>query len=47
MKLAIIGTGYAGLLVGACFADFGNEVTCVDKLTDKINALNNHQIPHL
>ena len=40
MRVAIIGSGYVGLVSGACFADFGHEVTCVDKDPEKINALN-------
>ena len=35
MRVAMIGTGYVGLVSGACFADFGHEVTCVDKDTEK------------
>ena len=36
MKICMIGTGYVGLVSGACFADLGNEVICVDKNADKI-----------
>src|SRR5216683_2017501 len=36
MRIAMIGTGYVGLVSGACFADFGHQVTCVDKDADKI-----------
>ena len=39
MRIAMIGTGYVGLVSGACFADFGHQVTCVDKDGDKIAAL--------
>ncbi len=39
MRVAMIGTGYVGLVSGACFADFGHEVTCVDKDAGKIDAL--------
>ena len=39
MRVAMIGTGYVGLVSGACFADFGHEVTCVDKDTAKVAAL--------
>ena len=45
MKICIIGTGYVGLVTGACFADLGNNVFCVDKNKEKINLLNNGQIP--
>jgi UDPglucose 6-dehydrogenase len=40
MRIAMIGTGYVGLVSGACLADFGHEVTCVDKDAGKIDALN-------
>jgi len=45
MRIAMIGTGYVGLVSGACFADFGHHVTCVDKDTDKIAALRRGEIP--
>jgi UDPglucose 6-dehydrogenase len=45
MKIAMIGTGYVGLVSGACFADFGNQVTCVDKDAAKIAALARGEIP--
>tara|TARA_B100001123_G_scaffold324234_1_gene364156 strand:+ start:283 stop:1569 length:1287 start_codon:yes stop_codon:yes gene_type:complete len=41
----MIGTGYVGLVSGACFADLGNSVWCVDKNVEKINLLNNKEIP--
>jgi UDPglucose 6-dehydrogenase len=41
MRVAMIGTGYVGLVSGACFADFGHDVTCVDRDKGKIDALNN------
>ena len=40
MRVAMIGTGYVGLVSGACFADFGHEVTCVDKDASKVATLN-------
>ena len=45
MRIAMIGTGYVGLVSGACFADFGHQVTCVDKDGDKIEALRRGEIP--
>src|SRR5689334_15087485 len=45
MRVAMIGTGYVGLVSGACFADFGHEVTCVDKDTSKIAALGRGEVP--
>src|SRR5262249_30556273 len=39
MKIAVIGTGYVGLVVGACLAENGNDVICVDKDQDKISTL--------
>lgn len=45
MKIAVVGTGYVGLVVGACFAENGNEVICVDNDTSKIRALRRGKIP--
>jgi UDPglucose 6-dehydrogenase len=45
MRIAMIGTGYVGLVSGACFADFGHHVTCVDKDGGKIAALLRGEIP--
>jgi UDPglucose 6-dehydrogenase len=45
MRIAIIGTGYVGLVSGACFADFGHQVVCVDKDGSKIDALARGEIP--
>jgi UDPglucose 6-dehydrogenase len=45
MHVAMIGTGYVGLVSGACFADFGHEVTCVDKDRAKIAALERGEMP--
>ena len=45
MRVAMIGTGYVGLVSGACFADFGHEVVCVDKDTAKIAALERGEMP--
>ena len=45
MKITIIGTGYVGLITGVCFADSGNQVTCVDNNTEKVTALQQGKIP--
>ena len=45
MRVTMIGAGYVGLVSGACFADFGHHVTCVDKDATKIAALNRGEIP--
>ncbi|MBV1886597.1 MAG: UDP-glucose/GDP-mannose dehydrogenase family protein [Parvibaculaceae bacterium] len=45
MRIAMIGTGYVGLVSGACFADFGHEVVCIDKDASKIDQLNRGEIP--
>ena len=45
MRVAMIGTGYVGLVSGACFADFGHTVTCIDKDAGKIDRLKQGEIP--
>ena len=45
MRIAMIGTGYVGLVSGACFADFGHDVVCIDKDVGKIDALKNGIMP--
>jgi UDPglucose 6-dehydrogenase len=45
MKIAVVGSGYVGLVAGACFAENGNEVTCVDKDPAKIRLLQRGKIP--
>ena len=45
MRITMVGTGYVGLVSGACFADFGHQVTCVDKNAEKIAALKRGEIP--
>src|SRR5215470_28189 len=45
MRIAVIGTGYVGLVSGACISEFGVDVTCVDKDEDKIARLKAGEIP--
>ena len=45
MKLAVVGTGYVGLVTGACFAEMGNHVVCVDVDTEKLARLHRGEIP--
>src|SRR5258706_14979211 len=45
MRVAVIGSGYVGLVAGTCFSDSGNDVTCVDIDEKKITALRNGEIP--
>ncbi len=45
MRIAMIGTGYVGLVSGVCFSDFGHEVICVDKVAQKIDMLNQGEVP--
>ena len=45
MKISIIGTGYVGLVTGACLAELGNHVTCMDKSKNKVRDLDNGSIP--
>ena len=45
MKIAMIGTGYVGLVSGVCFSDFGHDVVCVDKAPGKIEMLERGEVP--
>lgn len=45
MKLTVVGTGYVGLVSGTSFAELGNDVICVDKIPEKVDRLNNGEIP--
>ncbi len=45
MKIAVVGTGYVGLVTGTCFSELGNHVTCVDIDEEKIKNLNDRKIP--
>jgi len=44
-SITVVGTGYVGLVTGACLADFGNHVTCVDSDASKIERLRNLELP--
>ena len=45
MNVAVIGTGYVGLVTGTCLADFGHSVVCVDNASARVDALRNGRIP--
>jgi UDPglucose 6-dehydrogenase len=45
MKVAVVGTGYVGLVQGTCLAESGNDVICVDKITAKVEGLTQGQVP--
>ena len=45
MNICMVGTGYVGLVTGACLADFGMDVVCVDKDAEKIAALQRGEVP--
>ena len=45
MRIAVVGTGYVGLVAGACFAENGNDVVCVDKDEAKVRMLRRGKIP--
>ena len=45
MKIAMVGSGYVGLVSGACFADFGHDIVCIDKDPDKIARLQGSEMP--
>jgi UDPglucose 6-dehydrogenase len=45
MHICVIGTGYVGLVTGACFAEFGVQVACVDNVVSKIAMLQEGQLP--
>ena len=45
MRIAVVGTGYVGLVSGACFADFGHEVVCIDTNVEKIERIERGIMP--
>ena len=45
MRVAMIGTGYVGLVSGVCFSDFGHDVICVDKIAEKVEKLKHGEVP--
>ena len=44
-KIAVVGTGYVGLVTGTCFAETGNHVTCIDIDEAKVNQMKNSEVP--
>src|SRR5260221_2812223 len=44
-SITVVGTGYVGLVTGACLADFGNRVTCVDSNAEKVDRLRRLELP--
>ena len=44
MRISVIGTGYVGLVTGTCLADYGNDVFCVDVVSEKIENLKKEEI---
>ena len=44
-KIAVVGTGYVGLVTGTCFAETGNQVTCIDIDEAKVNQMKNGEVP--
>ena len=47
MKIAVVGTGYVGLVSGTCFAETGNDVICVDIDATKVEKMRNGEVPDL
>src|ERR1035438_10342124 len=45
MKIAVVGTGYVGLVQGTCLAESGNDVVCVDKIAAKVEGLTQGKVP--
>lgn len=45
MKIAVVGTGYVGLVTGTCFAEMGNNVTCIDIDKEKVLKMQSGQVP--
>jgi len=45
MKIAVVGTGYVGLVTGTCLAETGNQVTCVDINEKKVEMMKNGKVP--
>ena len=45
MKIAVVGTGYVGLVTGTCFAETGNTVTCIDINVEKVQQMQQGNIP--